>query len=369
MNIQEIIHDEKKKRVLTIAFVVIFLFIILIGIFVFTKNSTPTNQNDAEAQRIADFEKLKPREGFATTTLKLAPIIAITADHPIIAPGQSAKISWEVTNATSCINVDGNPLDLKGSISVSPMEPYTFDVLCTGPNGTDLQSITVAVTTLPIITLTASPGIVEKGGPSSITWSVTNADRCTDPAGKTLRLNGGIAVSPTQPYFFEINCTGPKGSSKKSVTIAIAKNNTTIVGTATSSRPMTNTISQNTTPGETFPTDNTRPSVSLSASPTNIDFGKTTTLSWQLQNITYCVFTSDGSLEGLPAFTYLSGNRATVPLSKTQTYTLTCTKNAEKVVSSIVVSVGSKPTVPDPTITGPFIINPAYTATFGAVKA
>ncbi|KKT31401.1 MAG: putative-Protein [Parcubacteria group bacterium GW2011_GWA1_44_13] len=366
MDIQSIIQDDKKKKFLIIGLVVFLL--LLVGLtFILTRSTTPSTSEDAQAQRLADFAKLAPREGTSTSTLELLPRIALSADRTAISPGQSTIISWVATNATECVNIDGDSLSTTGSVSLSPKETYSFDILCTGPKGTDLQSLTIFVTTAPTITLFAYPEAVKTGEQSFISWNAINADRCVDSAGKTLRLSDSFSVSPKTAYTFSMSCTGPKGTAKKSVTVSIAKPLATDTTSGTTGGTGTvGSTGTNVSTGAT--TDNTTPVVSLSATPSSIEYNKGTTLAWDLKNVTYCVFTSDGAITGLPPFTYASGSRAVSGLTKNQTYTLSCTKGASKIERSVTVSVGTKPIAAGPDVKTPFYADKKTAATFEMIK-
>ncbi|MFZ2303219.1 MAG: hypothetical protein WAV98_00310 [Minisyncoccia bacterium] len=216
MNIREILQDEKKKKFLIIGGVIL---LIIIGVVLFFLMRTPSTPG----RTLSDLTGLEPREGASSGNYQLATTIALSADHTTIAPGQSSIISWTSSNATNCVNDSGETLKLQDAVSVSPKEAYTFDITCTGPNGTDIQSITIEVTDAPIIELSASPSEVLPGKKSTISWNTTNANRCVSGAGSTLRLNDSFTVAPQKPYTFEMSCTGPKGASSKSLTITIAE--------------------------------------------------------------------------------------------------------------------------------------------------
>lgn len=365
MDIQGIIKDDRKKKILIIGLAILF-FIILGLIFFLTRGSSSGTQEDSQAQLLADFAKLSPRSGVATSTLSLMPKIALLADRTTVDPGQPVKISWKADNATSCVNIDGDELGLTGSLSVSPKEPYTFDILCTGPEGTDLQSVTVAVTGVPSITLYAYPDVVKSGEQTFISWDTTSADRCVDSAGKVLRLSGSFSISPKSPYTFSMSCTGPKGTTNKSVTVSIAKPLATdTTGGTTTGGTTGGTISGGTTAGTIA---DTTPSVTLSSNPASVNYNGSATIDWVLKNVTYCVFTSDGPLTGLPPFTYASGSRTISNLLKDQTYKLSCTKGASKIDKSVTVSVGAKPIAAGPDVKTPFYADKKAAATFEMVK-
>ncbi|MFZ2706660.1 MAG: hypothetical protein WAY88_00825 [Minisyncoccia bacterium] len=296
MNIQEIIHDEKKKKFLITG---LGLFFILFLLFLFMWESTPkTAQNEDPSKYLFP----SPKEGSVLTSSHLvAPIIAVSSDTNTVAPGQPAVISWSSLNATSCSDANGNTLLASSSISISPTENYTFDVLCTNEKGTTMESVTVAVTTAPIINLSAYPNPVEKGKSSSILWHTINTTRCSDPTGKTLRLSDSFAIEPTKPYTFEINCVGPNGTGKNSVTVTIAipgKNSTgsgKVTGGQTTSTT-TGTNSSNT--GKQGPGTSTgSANIKLTADKAHVAYGETANVSWEIKDAINCSAISPTGVE------------------------------------------------------------------------
>lgn len=366
MDIHSIIQDDKKKKLLIILLVLLFLLIGFVSYFIIGSGSNAPQ--DKQGELLSDFALLAPREGTNQNTLDLLPKIALSTDHIAIAPGQTSKISWTSQNATTCVNIDGDELGLTGSISVTPKEPYTFDILCTGPNGTDLQSLTILVTTSPIIRLSAYPEAVISGEQAFIIWETTNADRCVDSTGKTLRLSDRISISPKTAYTFSMSCTGPKGTTNKSITVAMATKVGTSGGTSGSGSTSGSGTSGATTSGTLYPGTSSSPTVTFSAYPSTVSYGGTATISWSLKNVTYCVITSDGPLTGLPPFTYTSDSRTVSGLTKTQTYTISCTKGASKTEKSVTVTVGQKPLASGPDTRTPFYPDKYFAATFEMVK-
>lgn len=368
--------EDNKKKYIVIALIILFL-LSLVGtsVYFLTKTTTTPTTNDND-QLLSDFGKLAPRDGVATSTLKRLPLIELTSDRSAVAPGQPTKISWSASNATSCINGKGDEIALVGDLSVSPKEPYTFDILCTGPYGIQSQSITIGVTTAPIIELIATPSSVLSGKQSYISWDTTNADRCEDSEGKTLRLSSGFSVKPTSDYTFKMSCVGEKGTTTKTVTIKIvsstlATNNGSVPSKIDTTTPI-NTSPDSGSDTISWETDGTIPdaaaTVTLTAVPQSIDYNKSTSINWTVKNVTYCVFTSDGTLGSLPPFVYTSGSRTIPKLSTTQKFTLTCTKGTDKVAKTVTVTVGPAPVTPEPKILT-FSITPGVAATFGTLKA
>lgn len=289
-------QDEKKKKFLIIGLAV---FLIIIGA-VFFLTRTPSAPQD-ESQLLSDIAGLAPRNTLLNKNFQLAPTIELSAEPAAIAPGQESKISWVASNATNCVDGNGDTINLQGDLSISPAEPYTFEVSCVGPKGTEIRSITVVVTTAPIINLIASPSAVVPGGQSLISWNTVNADRCVDSASSTLRLSGNMPVSPKKPYTFTMSCVGPKGASTKSITITMAappkyasktpytpplKGGTPVVGTIPTPPPT-----------EETPTPVGKAKITMSASTLKVKYGEASVISWQTKDATNCTGTTPTGLE------------------------------------------------------------------------
>lgn len=223
--IQGIWQGENRNKIL-IGVGVVLLIIIGLIIFLSTRPKPVVNQISP------DYSSLSPQDRARMGSYQLAPSIALSADHTTIAPGQPAVISWIASNSTSCASEAGSSLDLTGSVSVSPQSPYTFNITCVGPKGTEIQSLTIDVTNLPIVELSATPSVVNPGQASVISWQTVNADRCTNSTGSTLRLNDRLNVNPRTPYTFEMSCSNSNGITKKSVSITMVDPNsgTVVIG-------------------------------------------------------------------------------------------------------------------------------------------
>ena len=78
-----------------------------------------------------------------------APIVSIAFDQPKVALGQSAKLTWSATNATSCVasGAWSGTQATSGTSSQTATTPgqLAFTLACTGPGGTATQSATMMV--------------------------------------------------------------------------------------------------------------------------------------------------------------------------------------------------------------------------------
>ncbi len=150
-------------------------------------------------------------------------------------------------------------------------------------------------TPAPTLSLTANPASITAGQSSTISWSSTNATSCVAPDSSA--LSGNVIAVPSQTNTYNVTCTGPGGSVTKSVTINVT-----------------------TTPA---------PTLTLTANPTSVYSGQSTTLTWSSTNATSCV---------APDSSALSGNVTAAP-SQTNTYDVTCTGPGGSVTQSVTVTV------------------------------
>jgi hypothetical protein len=173
--------------------------------------------------------------------------------------------------------------------------------------------------TTPTVTLQASPASVSAQGSTTLTWSSTNANACTGSgAGFTgsKATSGNQAIGPiASTTTFRLTCTSSDGG----------ENSASAIVTVASSLPA--------------------PTVDLSASPTSVASGGSTTLSWTSTNATSC--TASGNWSGTKATT---GSQSVGPLTANRTYTLTCTGANGNAADTQAVTVTSA-SEPAPTLT------------------
>lgn len=300
MDIKNILQDAQNKKFLIAGIVVFFAVVSIIFFLTRTPNVAQTN-ND---QLLSDLAKLAPRDSLSQTTdrLNTLPIVTLSADATAVAPGQPSVISWTSPNATECVDSNGNALLTTGSLSISPEETYSMDIFCTNAKGTTVESLTIEVTTEPIITISASPKAVEKGKQSLISWSTVNATRCTDIDGKALRLSGSLSIAPKTPYIFEIICTGPNGTSKKSITVAIALPQVTQKTSTTTpvTTPIAAVVVSTTTKSVVIKTATTgvgKAKIALSVSLPIVKYGEKSTVAWGTENAKMCTATTPTGVE------------------------------------------------------------------------
>jgi phospholipase C len=141
----------------------------------------------------------------------------------------------------------------------------------------------------PTITVSADKNNVNPGDLVTLTWKTTNATslKVEPPIGESddLQLSDSASVSPTQTTTYVFTATGAGGSNSFSMTVNV----------------------------KTVP-----PTVTLTADPTSILAGQSTTLSWNSENAT--TVTIDGGVGAVSP----TGTKAVTPTATT-TYTATAT--------------------------------------------
>ena len=228
------------------------------------------------------------------TVTPLPPTCSLAANPTSITSGNTSSLSWTTSNTTS-ISIDQGigtvtPVT-SGSRSVSPTATTTYTATVTGPGGSSTCARTITVTQpLPTCTLSANPTTIASGSSSSLSWISSNATSISINQGigtVTPVASGSRSVSPTVTTTYTATVTGPGG---------------------------TNTCSRTVTVTQTLPT------CTLSATPTSITSGGSSSLAWTSQNATGISIN-----QGIGAVTPVAGGSRSVSPTATTTYTATVT--------------------------------------------
>jgi hypothetical protein len=144
--------------------------------------------------------------GIASAMVPIAPVTAkLTASQTQTTCGQSATLDWKATDAadTSITSIGNVPLS--GDRTVSPTQTTTYELVAKGPGGEVTKTVAVDVNAQPVVTLSLSdPEVhyhkvgdkVVQDDPTTLQWSVSNADKVTiSPLGKEA-LNGSESIAP-----------------------------------------------------------------------------------------------------------------------------------------------------------------------------
>ncbi len=238
--------------------------------------------------------------GGGTATL---PKVTITPSFTSIASGSSVTISWTSVNTTSCDAGTGNGTGVSGSFDTGSLTSSTsYTVTCIGPDGSNSATSNINISTgggggfgnMPMVSVIASPFTVPSGGSSTISWTSTNTKSCDAGTGNGTGVSGSFDTGAlTAGTSYTITCKGPNGQNSATAYVNLNIGNIVI-------------------PVSTYPT------VSVTASPSTVNSGETSTISWTSTNANTC---NAGAGNG----TGTTGSFTTKPITKNTSYTVTCT--------------------------------------------
>lgn len=192
------------------------------------------------------------------------PTCVLSASPTAIATGGSSQLSWTSTNAASASldNGIGAVAASNSSVTVHPTATTKYNLTVHGPGGSVVCSTTVTVTpnpppSKPTCTLAANPTSINAGDASTLTWTTSNATSFTidHSVGSVTPVPAGSkSVSPSVTTTYTGTATGAGGTVTCAAAITVTP------------KP----------PGA--------PSCTLSASPTAVNSGDHTTLTWTTDN-------------------------------------------------------------------------------------
>ena len=218
----------------------------------------------------------------------VVPTAAITASPATVSPGSTATLSWTTAYA-STVTIDNGigVVAASGSMAVTPSSTTQYTLTATSTNGTATSVATVTVhSNPPTAKLTAAPTTITAGNSATLTWSTTNTTSVSIDNGiGTVAASGSTTVSPTTTTTYTLTATGSGGTVTATATVTVK---------------------------ELLPT------AKLTASPSTITAGQTSTLTWSTTNAT--AVSIDQGIGAVSA----SGTTVVSPMNTTQ-YTLTAT--------------------------------------------
>ncbi len=153
--------------------------------------------------------------------------VELNVDPSNIMAGESLTLSWNSNQASSCVIEPGiGTVDVNGSITVSPTETITYTITATGPSGISTDSVIVNVVNpsiSPTVNLNAAPAAIQWRRAAILSWTSANANSATIDQGiGNVDPNGSLEVSPTETTTYAITVTGPAGSATKNITVAVS---------------------------------------------------------------------------------------------------------------------------------------------------
>jgi len=298
-----------------------------------------------------------------TITPPPAPTASITAGSPTVLVGASTNITATFSAGSPDVlsgdNIDSpvgtglgassNP-DAQKIVAFSPTLPgvYTFyaRALTSFFNSwTTYGTVTVTVPVPPTATISVSPGSIAQGQTATLSWSSTNATGCTISSIGAVGPSGSTTVSPSQPTTYTGSCTGPGGTTPFNTGLGITLTvsctpSYTCSGTQTIVHTVSNCSTTQTScvspafcsagsavclyPPPTFIQSGGGSGLltgHLQASPVLLAAGKSTTVTWDVGNVSSCTVTNS---VGNDSWTGLSGSHLSAPINQQTMYTLAC---------------------------------------------
>jgi probable HAF family extracellular repeat protein len=236
----------------------------------------------------------------------------ISASPTTIIAGKSTTLAWTSSNATSCTATGGGPDDswagtkaTSGSQTIT--EPFalevssvvlTFAITCNSTTSglSAAASVNVTEDQAPggpsgsgvTATLSASPTTITVGQSTALRWKSSNASSCTATGGGADdNWAGPRATSGSQTVTESATLT--TSSVELTFGITCSSSSTGLSGKASVS------VTEDQSPGGSGGGGVT---ATISASPTTITVGQSTTLTWKSSNATSCAATGGGADDG-----------------------------------------------------------------------
>jgi hypothetical protein len=248
------------------------------------------------------------------------PSIVLSTSKSEIAAGKTARISWTSTNANRCVGSGSGwsqtyegTAAARGTFTSAALNDRsnTFVLTCTGPGGTASQSLTILALPKPQVTLTANPDRALPGGAVTLGWQSTDATSCSAsgaPFTGTKATSGTAILSDLTKGTkkFSLSCKGVGGTTKVTTQVAVVP----------------------------------APTLTFSASKTQIPENTATQLKWKANDATTCIASGDWSGEQKTSGSFPTGN-----LTEDQTYTLSCEGPNGEVEQTVTVQVVGAPQV------------------------
>ena len=173
-----------------------------------------------------------------------------------IAEGEEVTLTWSTSETDRVELTPQGAVPQSGSTAVSPEEDTEYVLTAFGPAGSDERSIRIEVATAEpeIAEFRGDATSITEGDEVMLTWSTSDATRVELRTGDPVALSGSTAVSPQQTTDYILVAFGPGGETWRSVRISVA-------------------------PPVSVPT-----TANLSAEPSTIEFGGSSTLRWSTTN-------------------------------------------------------------------------------------
>lgn len=159
-----------------------------------------------------------------------APVVTISTSPSSVSVNQASTLTWSTTGANAC-TASGSWAGSRATSGSLPLNTgsagtQVYSLSCSGEGGTTNASATLQVTAppgSPTVSLTATPGTVNGGQSSTLSWSSTNATDCNAFGnwGGARGTSGTEVVTPAADGVstYRLSCSGPGGSSTSVVNV------------------------------------------------------------------------------------------------------------------------------------------------------
>jgi hypothetical protein len=158
----------------------------------------------------------------SVTVAFTTPTAVIHADRETLDEGETAVLTWNCTNADSCIIDQGiGAVQPNGSIAVDPSATTTYTITAVGPGGRVTDTVTLTCLTPEVAVQIEPAGIVE-GESAVLTWQADHAAECViEPDVGQVDSSGSITVSPSRTTTYRVTATGRGGEASSQTTLTV----------------------------------------------------------------------------------------------------------------------------------------------------
>lgn len=274
------------------------------------------------------------------------PTVNISADDASVTSGDSTIVRWNSNNADTCVASGGTngwsgTRSLSGTFYTGSLtSARTYTITCTNDSGSATDSVTVRVSNSGgniNVDISADDTSLDYGDSTIIRWDSDNADDCRASSGTNgwsgdRNTSGTFRTgSLTSDTTYRIRCTNNDGDSDSDlVTVSVNGNNNSIC------RDSSATNYLGTAPCRYNQT--TRPTVSIYADNTSVNYNGATTVRWSSSNATSC-YASGGSAGWAGAKSIGPASFYTGSLTGTRTYTINCSNDSGSASDFVTVNV------------------------------
>jgi len=177
-------------------------------------------------------------------------ITSFTASPTSVNSGGSSTLAWNTTNCISATISGIGSVNTSGSMTVSPTQTTTYVLTAIGSSGAQqTQSVTVTVNqqqNCSITSFTASPTSINTGGSSTLTWNTNNCTSVTiSNLGYNVPVTGSQVIYPTQTTTYTLTAYGSNGGQQtQSVTVTVNQQQNCSITSFTANGSTSTTIQQ-----------------------------------------------------------------------------------------------------------------------------